>query len=312
MKTRIDFDWEWDLPALGYADPVLMIGSCFSQSMGALCNKNRLNVISNPLGTQYNPGSILHNLQLLQGSAQIQEKDLIQNQKLWYYTNAHHDLFGSTQDEITQKLNAIIQPLREFWQQVKFVWITPGTAQYYQYVPTGNNVGNCHKLPSQLFKKQVFTPKQIEESFSEFIESEPQKHFIFTLSPVRYVREGLIESNHHKSILRIAIHALQNQFKQVHYFPSYEILVDELRDYRYYAEDMLHPSTIAIEYIYDTLIKRWGSPTTLQYLAEWHKIKKRLEHQITPQTPPDFAEKNRELLQLFEQKWKPTAPKPPL
>jgi len=250
---------------------VLLVGSCFTDEIGAKMQQHGLHACCNPTGVLYNPLSIV---QSLNGDMRI---ELIEHDGL-YHSMAHHGSFSGKDSE--QVLRHCLQAQTELHQALEeadVVFITFGTS--YVYYRNNQVVANCHKLPEREFTRSRLTVEQILSAWRPLIRTMPDKHWVFTVSPIRYQRDGMHANQLSKAVLLLAIEQLQQDFpKQVTYFPAYELLLDELRDYRFYADDLVHPSAQAVEYIWQRLCDTFVSPATLTTMQQNYKQWLRSQH----------------------------------
>lgn len=259
----------------------VLIGSCFSESMSSYFKNNRFHLYSNPHGVLFNPISI--------GDALIHisktQPDLSQlyfHNEIWH-SWMHNSRFSNTSKEAleTTIINEI-KPIQDRKNELSTIIITLGSAWAYQLKSSGNIVANCHKVPGEMFNKILLTVPDILATFKTVFQIFPTTRFIFTISPVRHWKDGVRENNVSKGILHQAVHELLS-YKNVEYFPSYEILLDELRDYRFFTSDYLHPNELATEYIWQRFSETFFDQKTIEGNQEIEKILKSLAHQ--PQHP---------------------------
>lgn len=231
------------------------MGSCFADTLGEYAHRWGMKCLTNPFGNVYNPVSLLHTTQEPNTEHFIQSSD-----GLWYSLDFHSDVFAYSKDALLQYILEVQQRTITFLQNASLVVLTLGTAWVYRYVHSQRIVSNCHKLPQVHFEKSILTVEDCQTALLRYIEYlrsvNPKIQFIFTVSPVRHIKDGLTENAWSKSTLICAVHELvQSQSKLAQYFPSYEIMVDELRDYRYYAKDLIHPTEEAKEYICNAFLQ---------------------------------------------------------
>ena len=248
-----------------------MLGSCFSDEIGEQMKQRYLNVTCNPFGTLYNPLSIAqaihYKLQISNHKSQI---PLIFNEGLWH-SMAHHGSFSRpTQDEAEQAVRDSIDTMQRALEEATVVIVTVGTAWVYEM--NGVIVGNCHKLPESSFTRRRLTVEEIVAAWQPILERYPDKHWLFTVSPIRHIKDGLHENQLSKATLLQAVEQLGD------YFPSYEIVLDELRDYRFYADDLVHPSSMAVNYIWERFIDTFCTNQTKNELVLQHKRWKHEHH----------------------------------
>ena len=263
LQTIVDVNpSEWKI---GYEDKILMLGSCFSDEVGEQMKQRFLPVTCNPFGTLYNPLSIANAINY---KLQITnyELPLVEYDGLWQ-SMAHHGSFSrATKEETEEAVKASVEQMRQALAEATVVIVTFGTAWVYEM--NGEVVGNCHKLPAETFTRRRLTEEEIVAAWQPIITAYPDKHWLFTVSPIRHIKDGLHENQLSKATLLKAVEELRNtEYREqntdrVTYFPSYEILLDELRDYRFYADDLVHPSSLAVEYIWERFVDTFCTPQT--------------------------------------------------
>ena len=233
------------------------MGSCFSENIGQKMIDLKYRVDMNPFGILYNPESIANSLKFLLDQQPFTEYDLFQDQGLWnsFY---HHSRFSDVdKDVVLNNINRRLTESHEFLKKADLLVITFGTAWAYELVNTGQVVSNCHKVAASFFNRVRLTRHEISVAYRHLLEElwsfNPNLKVIFTISPIRHWKDGAVENQVSKSTLILAVDHLKNDFadRGLSYFPSYELMMDELRDYRFYAEDMIHPSETATDYIWD-------------------------------------------------------------
>lgn len=253
-------------PLINHGSAIVTSGSCFSDNIGQKLSENKFRVVTNPLGTCYNPLSIHKGLMMDKPDDDL----FVESQGTWRHFDFHSKFSSTSKDELRKIL---IDQLRSLSKGSDTVILTYGTAWVYRHKATNKIVANCHKRPQAEFEKLLLTPAQIIESFEQ-LQSSFQKNIIVTLSPVRHVKDTLELNAVSKAILRYAIH----QFASKDYFPAYEIMMDDLRDYRFYAADMIHPSDVAIDYIWNKFAGRYFSKETKDIIERWQKVARSLSH----------------------------------
>jgi GSCFA family. len=269
--------------AITYSDKILLLGSCFAQNIGNLLVTNKFNCTVNPFGVLYNPLSIANGLHCLDSKRTFAEKDLFEYKGL-YHSFMHHGSFSaSSQYECLENINSCLEPAARQFPELNYLLITFGTAYVYDYKQTGTVVANCHKLPDSAFNRRLLSVEQITDVYIPLIDGMLKNNhnlkLLFSVSPIRHVKDGMHGNQLSKAILLLAIDALKEHFpKHVFYFPSYELVVDELRDYRFYADDMLHPSAVAVTYLWESFGNCYFSKETKQIMKEWGEISKALQH----------------------------------
>ena len=281
---------------IGYDDQILLMGSCFADSMCAKLHEHYFRVEGNPFGVLYNPASIAMAIEMARKSQTIEDKDLVEHGGLWH-SMAHHGVFSDIDMAVVlDKCNGSIVALRQALENATVITITFGTAWVYEYA--GKVVGNCHKIPANQFVRRRMTVEEIVATWQPLVEAMPDKKWLFTVSPIRHVKDGLHENHINKGILLQAVEQLTKQ-SGCSYFPAYEIMLDELRDYRYYAEDMVHPSSMAVEYIWQRLVETYMTADTQAEMKTLHQLWRDEHHRFIH---PDSMEAKRFLERLGQKK----------
>ena len=269
---------------MDYSKSMMFFGSCFSENIGQKLLDLKFDVDLNPFGILYNPISIANSLHILLEKRIFTESDLFKDQGIWssFY---HHSRFSNVDREVAlEKINSRIARSREFLQKADFLMITFGTSWVYEFKETGQVVTNCHKVPAAQFKRFRLDVSEITGVYSKLLMElerfNPNLKVVFTVSPIRHWKDGAVENQVSKATLLLAIdHLLKGpKSKNIGYFPSYELMMDELRDYRFYAEDMLHLSPVATDYIFERFGKVMISINSLQIAKEVVKITKAVLH----------------------------------
>lgn len=258
------------------------LGSCFTEHLAAKLRDHKFDIIDNPFGISYNPSSIQRSLSEIMQQKKYTYDDLSLHQGL-YHTWQHHGSFAHPDAEIClAQINERIRDAYPYVRHGQVLFITWGTAMVYIYQPTGELVNNCYKYPAVNFIHRRLTCTEIVDAYRQllhhlwFLNSE--LHIVLTISPVRHWREGLIENNLSKATLILAAHQLAREFAMVHYFPAYEIVIDELRDYRFYTSDLVHPNAQAIDYVWEKFQQAAFAEDTLKLLKQIEKIQRARQH----------------------------------
>jgi hypothetical protein len=242
---------------IGYNDKILLLGSCFADNIGEKFTEHYFQATINPYGTLYNPASIARAVGGFRG-------EIVEWGGLWHSTMHHGCLSGAEKDIVEANCQAAEKLLQEAVREADVVVVTFGTAWVYEM--DGEVVANCHKMPANRFLRRCLTVEEIVELWEPIIMRMPDKHWIFTVSPIRHVKDGLHANQISKAILLQAIDnlisSLSLQASKLDYFPSYEIMMDELRDYRFYAEDLVHPSKMAVDYIWERFVDTYMTVDT--------------------------------------------------
>lgn len=294
-----EFPWKMD-----YSKSMMFIGSCFTENIGQKLIDLKFTVDLNPFGILYNPESIANSLKILLEKRIFTETDLFNDQGLWN-SFCHHSRFSDVDPEVSlEKINSRISLSHEFIKNTDFLIITFGTARVYELKNTGQIVSNCHKVPAAEFKRYRLGVFEITEVYRELLEElwrfNPKLKVVFTVSPIRHWKDGAVENQVSKATLLLAIDQLISGFgSQIcSYFPAYELMMDELRDYRFYAEDMLHLTPVAVDHIFDSFSQVMISKESLAVSKEVLKITKAMSHRPYNHTIP--AHKKFLLTKLFE------------
>ena len=272
---------------INHDSKLITLGSCFSEHIGRKLANSCFMVESNPFGVLFNPVSIKNSLVDLLTEKKYTEEDLMLNGSLWF-SFSHSTLFSSVDQEVClQNINSRLEVSATMLREANFILITFGTAWVYELKESGRVVSNCHKLPAEKFIRRRLNVEEIVKDYAELLlkirEINPNFELIFTVSPVRHWKDGAHENNISKGILHLAIDSLCKQFDFVKYFPAYEIQLDELRDYRYYADDMLHPSDCAVNYIWERFSFAFFSDETISIIKKIDKYRNLLNHRTIHQ-----------------------------
>ncbi len=274
---------------IGMKQPILTLGSCFADAIGSCLHRFKFDVLANPFGTTYNPISIHRTLQHALTNEASSATHSTENQGVFYHHDFHSEFSATNPTALHHRIDQAITNAHQHLKKTKWIMITYGTAWVYRLSKSDSIVANCHKIPAAHFSKELLTQEMIVDSFSalhQSLSSLEDVQIILTVSPVRHVKDTLELNSVSKSILRTSCHQLCELFENVHYFPAYEIMMDDLRDYRFYKPDMIHPSDVAEEYIWDHFLKCYVDEPTQSFIHEWKQIMKDLEHKpFHPQTP---------------------------
>lgn len=292
---------------IGYGDKILLLGSCFADNIGAKFEEHYFQTTINPFGTLYNPASIAKAvLDMGYGPSGM---GLVEHNGLWHSMMHHGSYSGVDKEEVIARCEESKIQMREALQQASVVIVTFGTAWVYEY--EGEVVANCHKLPANRFVRRRLTVDEIVDMWQPIIASMPDKHWIFTVSPIRHIKDGLHENQVSKAILLQAVDRLtsiqsNSLMGSKSYFPSYEIMLDELRDYRFYAEDMVHPSAVAVDYIWQRFVETYMTTDTQQEMRILHQLWRDRHHRFLHPDSPEaeqFAEHIKTRLQQLQSRY---------
>ncbi|UBM60156.1 GSCFA domain-containing protein [Marinilongibacter aquaticus] len=288
---------------------ILCIGSCFSDKIGNYLVENKMDCMANPYGLIFNPISVFRLLGQSLREQRVMENYLTENQGTWYHYDFHSKHSGAEPGQLTNDLNQLHADVRNFIRKCDYIVITLGTAFVHRLKNNQHIVANCHKKPASLFQRELLTQKEIGIRFRQFYEklklSNPKVKIIFTVSPVRHTKDGLQGNSLSKSILRMAAHYFCMDFRDVFYFPSYEMLIDDLRDYRYYEADMIHVNQSGQEYVINKFQEAAFSDTLKAFIAQWQQLRSQLNHKAfhpSSEQHQAFLRKLLERLENFAQK----------
>ncbi len=282
----MDFRTELIVPkarrTFGVGEPVLTLGSCFAQTMGQRFLDNKFQALVNPFGTTYHPAAIHRLLHYATHQKYPEPSTYLTRQGIVLNYDMHSSLSAPTVDDLGLRIKQQIDAVHEYLKRCRTVMLTYGTALVYERVDTGEAVANCHRMPAVNFKRRLSTVDEIVDSFQNVLQGlqalNPEIHFILTVSPVRHVKDTLTLNSVSKATLRLACHQLAEQFSQVDYFPAYEMLMDDLRDYRFYKEDLIHPTEMAEDYIWEKFSEAYFSDDTRAFTNEWQSIRQAMLH----------------------------------
>ncbi|MCD7851742.1 MAG: GSCFA domain-containing protein [Parabacteroides sp.] len=269
--------------AFSYTEQTVLLGSCFAENIGKKLEESKFKTDLNPFGTFYNPSSIAEAIRMLLHPERFTGDDLFRHEGV-YHSFCHHSRFSSpSETECLENINGRLFSSAEIIRKARRMIITLGTAWVYRLRSTGKIVSNCHKLPEKMFDRQMLSVDEITAEWKSLLlslwEQNPELKILFTVSPIRHWKDGAHGNQLSKATLLLAVEQLQKEFPgQTAYFPAYEIMMDELRDYRFYADDMLHPSLQAIEYIWERFTETMLSREAQAILKEWKDIQKAINH----------------------------------
>jgi len=283
MNLRSELKIKPSAKKIHLADPVMLMGSCFSDNIGRKLEAFKFNVLINPFGTLYNPHSIFNLVDNISSELNnLDEKEIVFHQGIYRYLGFHSAISSPDKKQLTDYAATAFRNSTQFLSGAKWLIITLGTAIVYLFKESGSIAANCHKLPPNRFERQMMTVEEIIQEFDKMMKSltkiNSNIQIMLTVSPVRHLKEGFENNQVSKSILRLACDSIATRNDNVVYFPAYEIMMDDLRDYRFYAEDLVHPNSLAIEYIWEKFMDSGFDEETRDFIAEWGKILKALNH----------------------------------
>jgi hypothetical protein len=265
-------------------EKILTIGSCFAQNIGEYFIKSKMDALVNPFGVLYNPVSVLNSVKLLTGKIAFGEDDLIYDQGEWHSFYHHSDFSHHDKKVVMSKIKDRLELAREFTEKAKRVIFTFGSSYVYEFQETGIIVSNCHKITTEKFNRYRLSEMQVSEAIRNIIQEintlNNNCEFIFTVSPVRHWKDGAVENQLSKSTLLLAVNELVQNNTNCNYFPSYEIMMDDLRDYRFYKADLVHPNNIATDYIWERFSESMMSAECREIIKAVEVISRAKTHRV--------------------------------
>ncbi|MCX7955154.1 MAG: GSCFA domain-containing protein [Bacteroidales bacterium] len=290
MKTYTEITLPELKEKIKLCDNIFLLGSCFILHVGEKLKKNKFNICVNPLGTIYNPASILNTIKIICGKLKLYDDDFFKEGEIYKSFYLHSSIASPNIDYLKKHLDEKIKKAFYFIKNSKWIFITFGSAFVYKHKILNIIVTNCHKQPAKIFENYLLsleeTSKYIENIIEEIRCHNINSKIVFTISPVRYLKYGAFENNLSKATLFLSVKRSLDKFNNIIYFPSYEIFMDELRDYRYYDIDLIHPNNIGIEYLWEKFCKVFFDNKTLEEMKEIKNVLQILEHD------PFFKETN--------------------
>ncbi|MDO5607935.1 MAG: GSCFA domain-containing protein [Capnocytophaga sp.] len=266
---------------INYHSDIVCVGSCFSEHIARKLKWYEFRTTANPLGILFHPQALEKIFSRALDRIFFTENDFFSHNELWHSYELHSQMSGRNLSETVGEANVSLQVLDDALRHCSHLFITLGTAWIYE-LPDGTSVANCHKIPQKYFQKRLLSVEEIEVSLRKIISQmrkyNPETRIIFTISPVRHLKDGFTENQRSKAHLITALHQVIGSDEAIRYFPSYELLMDELRDYRFYAGDMLHPSEMAVDYIWERFCDCYTTNETRQEMKNIQQIKQGLAH----------------------------------
>lgn len=261
---------------------LLSMGSCFADRMGGKLKVNKFQVAVNPLGISYNPISIARHLDTALTRTSLSPAQHDDASDVWFSYDLHSQWNSADRNRFESDTKAALNRMSDDLRKTNVLIVTFGTAWIFQLKNTHHIVANCHRSPASLFERRLLSLSEIIENWTKLLQSLkkeiPDLKVILTVSPVRHIKDGLVDNGISKSTLRMASHQLAETFSDVAYFPSYEIMMDDLRDYRFYKDDLIHPTEFAEAYIWEKFIDTYTSPQTQSLLKTWGKLQREMAH----------------------------------
>lgn len=284
MELRTTFNIEPSPYKIGYCDKVMFIGSCFASEIGSKMEIGRMPVLINPAGTVYNPASVCNTIDTILNQKDFVIDDLYCHEGTYLSFYHYTDFSSDDPQKVLEKINNKSREANQWISSAKYLFITFGTARVYRWKKSGLIVSNCHKIPPSHFAPQLLTVNEIVDLWTRQLDRLhtlfPDLKIVFTISPVRHWKDGAHGNQLSKSVLFMGVEELLKHPAACTYFPAYELVMDDLRDYRFYNDDMLHPSSSAIEYIWEAFSECYIEKKTLEVRREVMKITKAYSHRI--------------------------------
>lgn len=271
-------------PRVTYKDGIVMVGSCFAEHMERKLSRYKYNVLCNPFGILYNPASLATSFERIVHNDYYGQEELVYHDGLYHSMDHHGSFSGPDANDTLKKINSGIEEAHAHMQNSQFIFVSLGTSRVYRYKATGKIAGNNHKIPMTHFEQQIMATddcyQELEKIYRSVKQLSPQAHLIWTVSPIRHIKDGLIENQRSKAALILAIEKFTTSVHDTAYFPAYEIMIDQLRDYRFYARDLIHPSEMAVDIIWDIFSQTYLDQQESQHHTSIEKIKKAMEHRF--------------------------------
>lgn len=282
MQFKTTIDIPHSTFEISHAQKGMAIGSCFTTNIGNRLQAAKFPILVNPLGTVYNPVSVTQTIDLLLGEIPFDEQQIFYANDVWQSYYLHTSFSSVEKQDVLLAFNDVRNLFLEKFQNINYLILTLGTAWVYELKENGQIVNNCHKTPASQFNRRKLSVEEcisiLGKSIARLRKHNPNLHVIFTVSPIRHWKDGAHENQVSKATLFLAIDELQKSTENISYFPAYELLMDDLRDYRFYDEDMLHPSATAVEYIWEKFTETYFSKQTIDLISQIGSIHKAIEH----------------------------------
>jgi hypothetical protein len=310
MKFHFEFDIKKLPQSITHQHKLFLIGSCFTESIGEKLKKYKFSVLENPNGILFNPVSVTEAITDYIENKNFSTDDLFQVNEGWHSWKHHSRFSGLTSEDALNKVNASTNAAHHYLKEADYIMITLGSAWIYTLTEKASNArvgevaANNHKAPADWFYRRLMTIEEILKVLDNVIHRlfifNKKLKIIFTISPVRHLREGVIENNRSKALLIHAVHHMVDKFENLYYFPAYELVIDDLRDYRFYAEDLVHPNYFATQYVWEKFVNACVNEKTKTLVEEIHSINLAFQHKPFNST----SEQHKKFLQSFFNKTK--------
>jgi len=307
MKSfRTTFRFKECEKKINHSSSVITIGSCFSEVVGERLNLSKFTALVNPFGTTFNPYSIFNLLLNSLISKPVDPELYLNRHDNFFHYQLHSSFNAASKLELAERIENNQSLVKNKLETATHLFITLGTAFVYRLLETESIVANCHKQPQQNFSKSILGLDEMIDSFNTFYQTllkvNPRIQVVLTVSPVRHIKDGIPENQLSKSLLKVLCHQLVSIYPEIYYFPAYEIMMDDLRDYRFYKEDMIHPSSMAEDYIWNEFQDAFFNMETKELIQHIDQIQRNLSHRpFNPQSQAhyQFLFKLQELISLM-------------
>lgn len=305
MQFRTIFQIPPSVEKINHQQKILTLGSCFSDEIGNRLLYSKFNGLINPFGTIFNIVSIQSLIRRSISGDYYTAADVHQNGEQFFCFDVHSSFNALSKEEVVQHLNAVIQQVQNFILSCDVVIITLGTSWVYELISETKIVANCHKVEAKQFEKKILSTDEnfnaLDLIVKDLIKINPKIKIIVTVSPVRHVKDGITENNVSKARLIDALFQLNLKYEEVDYFPSYELVLDDLRDYRFFKEDMLHPTTQAVDYIWEKFEETYFDQSTQTTIQKINKIQSALQHRPFNESSESHQKFLKKILLMIEE-----------
>jgi hypothetical protein len=305
MKLTTEIPLQLSSSPIDYDSKLLSLGSCFAEHIGDKLTYYKFKTTQNPFGILFHPQVLLNVLEKALSNQAFSAEDVFQQDQKWHSFYAHSKLSRTSSLEILAELSSAGKELKTACIESSHILITLGTSFVYKHIASGQRVANCHKVPQARFEKQLISVEELHQILSRLVncirEINPKANIIFTVSPIRHIKDGMIENSRSKSHLISALHSVLEEVSspKIQYFPSYELMMDEFRDYRFYKRDLIHPSEVAIDMIWEKFMYSFISKGSYEDMAKVEKLQKSFAHRSM-----DSSEKTDSKLKVYQYKLK--------
>jgi len=267
---------------IGLTSRIITLGSCFAEVMGRRLADHKLTVLNNPFGTLFNPVSLARLVSLALEGATPDDTRYVNRDGIWFHYDFHSSLWARSQPELRTSLQNVLAETSAFLRTADYLLLTLGSALVYRHLETDQVVASCHKMPGALFQKYMYSYEYMMDDMKHLLKrlhrANPKLRVIVTVSPVRHTRDTLPLNSASKATLRVVAHELTLWHDWVQYFPAYEIVQDDLRDYRFYEADLVHPNSQAHDYIFEKFAASAFDDELRAFVADWKAVSTSLAH----------------------------------